>query len=363
MALGVLLGYFVPSIRTVLNSSTIVDVSLPIAIGLLWMMYPVFCKVKYEKLSKIFQTTGVFRNLASSVLFNWLLAPLMMAALAWATLPDLSTYRTGVLLVGVARCIAMVLIWNELAGGDREWCAVLIALNSILQVVLYGPLAYFYTVIIGKGSSIDIDMWLVTRSVLIFLGIPLLAGFLTRFVLCHLCRGFLGETWYERKFLKWIGPTSLLGLLFTIVVMFALQGRRIIDNINGVLRVAVPLILYFCIIFALALLACAYLRMPYRTAVTQSFTAASNNFELAIAVAVATFGIDSQEALATVIGPLIEVPVLLGLVYLSLWFRPHYPVVEEMSGKDEVEIVCSNPEAGGPSHSCDTTFGVMINEN
>ncbi|KAJ3009387.1 hypothetical protein HKX48_008007, partial [Thoreauomyces humboldtii] len=219
MVVGVVLGYYVPSVSRVLGSTQLASVSLPIAIGLLIMMYPVFCKVRYETLGSVFRARGVLRNLASSLIVNWILAPLLMAALAWACLPDLPGYRTGVLLVGVARCIAMVLIWNDLADGDREWCAIIVAINSVLSLFLYGPFAYFLAVIVGRGEAIDINMWLVIRSVLIFLGIPLVAGLLTRLLL----RPLMGANRYDNNFLKVVGPLSLLGLLFTILVMFALQ--------------------------------------------------------------------------------------------------------------------------------------------
>ncbi|KAI8852736.1 sodium bile acid symporter family-domain-containing protein [Chytridium lagenaria] len=221
----------------------------------------------------------------------------------------------------------MVLIWNQLAGGDAEWCAILVAVNALLQLVLFGPTAYFLCVIVGRGDSYQIDLWLITRSVLIFLGIPLVGGVITRF----LFRFALGlkwkgaYKWYDETLMKYLGPTSLLGLLFTIVVMFTLQGQRIVNDITGVLRVSVPLLLYFTIVFSGTFLICLYFtRTPFTIAVTQSFTAAGNNFELAIAVAVASYGIDSKEALATVIGPLIEVPVLLGLVHLALAFKTRY---------------------------------------
>ncbi|KAJ3144237.1 hypothetical protein HDU89_008636 [Geranomyces variabilis] len=318
MVLGVLLGNYVPSVGTILGSTTIAEVSLPIAIGLLWMMYPVFCKVRYEQLGSLFRSKQAGRNIVFSLIANWIVAPLLMAALAWAALPDLPSYRVGILLVGVARCIAMVLIWNDLAGGDPEWCAVLVAVNSILQVLLFSPLAYFYAVVIGKGTGLNINMWL--------------AGFMTRLILRNMTRKMIGPEWYDQKFLRFIAPTSLLGLLFTIIVMFALQGQSIVEQIGEVMRVCVPLVLYFCIAFSACFTACGYFRTPYALAVTQSFTAASNNFELAIAVAVATYGIESQEALATVIGPLVEVPVLLGLVYLSLYLRRFYPEVDARNG-------------------------------
>ncbi|KAJ3278405.1 hypothetical protein HK104_002365 [Borealophlyctis nickersoniae] len=355
MVLGVLLGVYVPSVQSVLDATKIADVSLPVAIGLLAMMYPVFCKVRYERLADIFRTPGVVRNILVSLAVNWVAAPLIMTALAWATLPDLPGFRSGVMLVGVARCIAMVLIWNQLADGDVEWCAVLVALNSVLQVLLYSPFAYFYAVIIGKGPAINVNMWLVTRSVLIFLGIPLLAGLMTRIVLRWALRRWLPRGWYDKAFLNFIGPLALLGLLYTIVVMFALQGRQMVHQIGNVFRVAVPLTLYFFIVFTLTFLLCRHLRIPYATAATQSFTAASNNFELAIAVAVATYGINSEQALATVVGPLVEVPVLLGLVYLSLWFRKFYPVFDATGVVRHEEIQVG--VGGGAEESRATVVG------
>jgi ACR3 family arsenite transporter len=325
MIIGVLLGYYVPSIHSIIDTVQIADVSLPIAIGLLWMMYPVLCKVKYETLFKVFQEKRLIRYIAVALLLNVIIAPALMTALAWATLPDLPEHRSGVILVGAASCIAMVLVWNQLAQGDSEYCAILVAINSIIQILLYSPLAYFYIVIVGRESSLEVNMWLVTRSVLIFLGIPLVAGLLTRIIL----RKFFGSSWYESRFLPIIGPFSLLGLLFTVIIMFSSQGKRIVDNIAPVFRVSVPLILYFVIFFFAVFYACYRLRIPYPLAVTQSFTASSNNFELAISVAIATYGIDSNQALATVVGPLIEVPVLLSLVYVCKWAKIRWPVNEQ----------------------------------
>ncbi|KAJ3201203.1 hypothetical protein HDU67_001497 [Dinochytrium kinnereticum] len=328
MGLGFVIGRFVPSARSALDSNKVADVSIPIFIGLLWMMYPVLCKVKYERLPRLLRSKSSLNILGISLLLNVIIAPLVMTALAWMTLPDLPNHRTGIILVGVARCIAMVLIWNQLAGGDPEWCAILVAVNALLQLVLFGPTAYFLLVTIGKGdTTYQIDLWLITRSVLIFLGVPLVAGVITRFVLRFaLAVKWKGAArWYDETFLKYIGPTSLLGLLFTIVVMFALQGQRIVEDFTSVLRVSVPLLLYFTIVFSGTFLICLYFtRTPHAIAVTQSFTAAGNNFELAIAVAVASYGIDSKEALATVIGPLIEVPVLLGLVHLAVAVKGRY---------------------------------------
>ncbi|KAK5805673.1 arsenical-resistance protein ACR3 [Linnemannia elongata] len=311
---GVLIGYYVPNVETVLDAAKFADVSLPIAIGLLVMMYPVFCRIKYEELGELFKGKFMRNQIIFSLVVNWIIAPLFMVALAWATLPDLPDYRSGVILVGVARCIAMVLIWNQLADGNQEFCAVTVAINSILQIVLYGPLAYFYVVIVGKGTTFHIDMWIIVRSVLIYMGIPLLAGFLTRFAL----RRF---AWYNKTFVPAVGKLSLLALLYVIVVMFALQGHEIVNDIGNVLRTAVPLILYFLAIFVGVLFWCLTTKVPYDIAVPQCFTAASNNFELAIAVAVGTYGVKSKEALAATIGPLIEVPMLLLLVYVIKFVR------------------------------------------
>ncbi|KAG0252288.1 hypothetical protein DFQ27_008165 [Actinomortierella ambigua] len=310
---GVLIGYYVPNVEVVLNGAQLADVSVPIAVGLLVMMYPVFCRVRYEKLTELFRGRFMKRQLIVSLVVNWILAPLLMVALAWATLPDLPNYRSGVILVGVARCIAMVLIWNKLAEGHEEFCAVVVAVNSVLQCVLYGPLAYFYVVIVGQGSF-EIDMWIIVRSVLIYMGIPLLAGFLTRLAL----RRF---QFYEKTFIPWVGKLSLLALLYVILLMFALQGHEIVNDIGNVLRTAVPLIIYFLVVFLGVLFWCIATKVPYDIATPHCFTAASNNFELAIAVAVGTYGVQSKEALAATIGPLIEVPMLVSLVYLMKYAR------------------------------------------
>ncbi|KAF9290776.1 hypothetical protein BGZ74_000463 [Mortierella antarctica] len=326
---GVLIGYYVPNVEAVLDAAQFAGVSLPIAIGLLVMMYPVFCRIKYEELGELFKGRFMKNQLIFSVVVNWIVAPLLMVALAWMTLPDLPDYRSGVILVGVARCIAMVLIWNQLAGGNQEFCAVTVAVNSLLQIILYGPLAYFYVVIVGKGSTFEIDMWVIFRSVLIYMGIPLLAGFLTRLILRR-------YDWYNRTFVPAVGKLSLLALLYVIVVMFALQGHEIVNDIGNVLRTAVPLILYFVIVFMGVLVWCVAAKVPYDITVPQCFTAASNNFELAIAVAVGTYGVKSKEALAATIGPLIEVPMLLLLVYVIKYVRGRWypsPFVQDGSEK------------------------------
>ncbi|CAI5480053.1 unnamed protein product [Closterium sp. Yama58-4] len=345
MIIGVLLGYYVPAIRDAWETVSVASVSLPIAIGLWWMMYPVLCKVGLFTLRSAarygFFPKAVKRSTITHPPFFSLHSALPLLSspppgLAWATLPDQAGLRSGVILVGIARCIAMVLIWNHLAGGNAEFCAILVAVNSILQVILYSPLAIFYIDVVSHGGSVDVSFWTVAKSVLIFLGVPLLAAVITRFTL----RALLGAKWYDEKFLPWFGPTALLGLLFTIFVMFSLQGQNIGNNIGKCLsppapllypipipsiiqvaRVSVPLLIYFGIVFFSVMALCWRLGFAYCDAVTQSFTAGSNNFELAIAVAVASYGIGSDEALAAVVGPLIEVPVLIGLVYVTLWIR------------------------------------------
>ena len=319
MAAGIGLGAIWPGVKDLFNALSIGTVSLPIAIGLLWMMYPVLAKVKYEELSKIREVGEQF---TVSLLLNWLIGPALMFALAWVFLPDLPHYRTGLIIVGLARCIAMVLIWNMLAGGDSEYCAVLVALNSVFQIIMFSPLAYLYLRVIpgwlgAEETVVNIGMWDIAKSVLIFLGIPLAAGIITRFTLVNR----KGKEWYDTKLMPRLGPTAIIGLLFTIVVMFSMQGDKILAAPLDVLRVAIPLLVYFLAMFFVSFGISLWRKFPYRLSATQSFTAASNNFELAIAVAVGTFGIASQEALATVIGPLIEVPVLVALVYVALWIR------------------------------------------
>ncbi|KAF9175082.1 hypothetical protein BGX21_005480 [Mortierella sp. AD011] len=332
---GVLIGYYVPNVESVLDAAKFADVSLPISIGLLIMMYPVFCRIKYEELGSLLKGRFMKNQILFSLIVNWVVAPLLMVALAWITLPDLPDYRSGVILVGVARCIAMVLIWNQLAGGNQEFCAVTVAINSLLQILLYGPLAYFYVVIVGKGTAFHINMWVIFRSVLVYMGIPLLAGFLTRWMLYR-------YEWYSKRFIPAVGKLSLLGLLYVIVVMFALQGHEIVNDIGNVLRTAVPLIIYFVVVFIGVLFWSIATKIPYDIAAPQCFTAASNNFELAIAVAVGTFGVKSKEALAATIGPLIEVPMLLLLVYVIKYVRGRwYPSQQYVRSEPE-----ENAESG-----------------
>jgi ACR3 family arsenite transporter len=319
MAVGVGLGYVFPGIATGFDALRIDTVSLPIAIGLLWMMYPVLAKVKYEELGKVATAWKMF---SVSAVLNWIIGPAIMFVLAWVFLPDLPEYRTGLIIVGLARCIAMVLIWNMLAEGDAEYCAVLVALNSVFQIIMYSPLAYLYLRVIpgwfgADTAAVGVTMWDIAKSVLIFLGIPLAAGIITRFSLIRR----RGVEWYENEFMPRLGPTAIIGLLFTIIVMFSMKGEVIVTLPLDVLRIAIPLVVYFGVMFAVSWVVSWLFGFPYTDTATQSFTAASNNFELAIAVAVGAFGIASGQALATVVGPLIEVPVLIGLVYVALWAR------------------------------------------
>ncbi|KAL5341954.1 sodium bile acid symporter family-domain-containing protein [Aspergillus crustosus] len=310
MAIGIILGNFVPNTGPALQKGQFVGVSVPIAVGLLVMMYPILCKVRYESLHRVFQTRHIWIQIAFSIIVNWLIAPFFMLALSWAFLPDEPELRQGLILVGLARCIAMVLIWTGLAGGDNEYCAILVAVNSLLQMVLFAPMGVFFIQVIS-GDAVDFEYAVAAKSVAVFLGIPLGAAIVTRFAL----RWITSDRWYDQVFIRYLSPWSLIGLLFTILVLFASQGRQVVHQIVSVVRVAAPLIVYFTVIF-FATLSIAYkLGFGYKLAATQSFTAASNNFELAIAVAVATFGANSNQALAATVGPLIEVPVLLGLVY------------------------------------------------
>ncbi|WP_139979816.1 ACR3 family arsenite efflux transporter [Nocardioides litoris] len=328
MAAGLLLGRLVPGLDDALAAVEVGSVSLPIAVGLLVMMYPVLAKVRYDELGHV---TADRRLLGASIVLNWVLGPALMFVLAWLMLPDLPEYRTGLIIVGLARCIAMVLVWNDLACGDREAAAVLVAVNSVFQVVAFAGLGWFYLELLpgwlgltdagGAGGGLDVSVWQVAASVLVFLGVPLLAGFLTR----TLGERARGRDWYETRFLPRIGPTALYGLLFTIVVLFALQGDTITDRPLDVARIALPLLAYFGLMWSGSFALGAALGLTYERTTTLAFTAAGNNFELAIAVAIGVFGVTSGQALAGVVGPLIEVPVLVGLVYVALWARRRFP--------------------------------------
>jgi arsenite transporter len=319
MVAGLLLGRFVPSLNDALDAVKIGQTSLPIAVGLLLMMYPVLAKVRYNEMGLV---TADKRMITTSLLLNWVIGPLVMFALAWLLLPDQPEYRTGVILVGLARCIAMVLIWNDLASGDREMAAVLVALNALFQVLTYAALGYFYLKVLPgwlglSTTDLHASMWDIAKTVLIFLGIPLAAGYLTRTVGERL----RGRDWYETRLLPKIGPIALYGLLFTVVVLFALQGKTITAQPWNVARIALPLLAYFAIMWFGGVAVSRWLGLSYPRTSALAFSAASNDFELAIAVAIGVFGVTSGQALAGVVGPLIEVPVLVGLVYLALWLR------------------------------------------
>ena len=322
MALGLGLGRLFPDLNDALDTIKIGSVSLPIALGLLAMMYPVLAKVRYSKVTEV---AADRQMLTLSLVLNWLIGPALMFALAWALLPDLPEYRTGLIIIGLARCIAMVLIWNDLACGDREAAVVLVALNSIFQIVAYSLLGYFYLQLLPgwlglETDTLDVSLWEIARIVLIFLGVPLVAGWLTR-VWGERTKGI---EWYETRFLPRIAPWALYGLLFTVVVLFALQGETITAKPLDVIRIAVPLLVYFALMWVVSFAIGLRLKIGYPRNTAIAFTAASNNFELAIAVAIGVYGVTSGQALAGVVGPLIEVPVLVGLVYVALWARRRF---------------------------------------
>ncbi len=317
MVAGLLLGRFIPGISELLSHMEIGGISVPIALGLLVMMYPVLAKVRYDKVAAV---TGDKKLLISSLVLNWLAGPAIMFALAWLLLPDLPEYRTGLIIVGLARCIAMVVIWNDLACGDREATAVLVAINSVFQVVMFSVLGWFYLSVLPSWLGLDtqgleVSMGQIALNVLVFLGVPLIAGFASRWI----GEKRKGRDWYEEKFVPKIGPWALYGLLFTVVLLFALQGEQITSRPLDVVRIALPLLVYFAVMWFAGLLLGKGIGLGYARSTTLAFTAAGNNFELAIAVAIGTFGATSGQALAGVVGPLIEVPVLVGLVYVSLW--------------------------------------------
>ena len=330
MAGGLLLGRLVPGVQSALDAVKVGQTSLLIALGLLLMMYPVLAKVRYEEMGHV---TGDRRLLWLSLLLNWVIGPALMFALAWIFLADQPAFRTGLIVIGLARCIAMVLIWNDLACGDREAAALLVAINSVFQILAYALLGTFYLKILPgwlglSTQDVHFSTWEITKAVLIFLGIPLAAGYLTRRIGIRT----KGRDWYEQRFLPRIGPFALYGLLFTIVVMFALQGDAILSDPVAVVSIAIPLLVYFAIMWGVSFLLGARADLGYPKTTTVAFTAAGNNFELAIAVCIGVWGVTSGEALAGVIGPLIEVPALVALVYVSLWLRrryfsgPHAPV-------------------------------------